>query len=109
MCPKQTCGDSSFEHETGDLPASVDDHINALEHIATILKAAVNHASKGHAYSRKDVERIADILMKAPGVNNLEDAIALSERSKRPMMLARAVTVELQRRRKKHDSSQPKV
>lgn len=109
MCHKQTGGDSNFEHETGDVPASVDDHINALEHIATVLKAAVNHAGKGHAYSRKDVERIADILMKAPGVNSLEDAIALSERSKRPMMLARAVTVELQRRKRERDSGQPKV
>lgn len=74
----------------------------SLAHILPILIEAQKAAAKSPEFSHDDIVRVADLVMNLPGVSSIEEAIGrarILEGHAQPNMFARAVSVELERRR----------
>lgn len=70
-----------------------------LHHLLPILLEAKRFLVRGNEFSKEDIDRVADMIEGLhPGGNVLEKALVYAERSG-PNMFARAVAVEIERRR----------
>jgi len=74
-----------------------------LRHLVPILLEAKRFLARGNEFSKEDIDRVADIIEGLhPGGHMLERALLYAERSG-PKMFARAVAVEIERRRNRTD------
>jgi hypothetical protein len=74
----------------------------SLASLIPILIEAQKAAEKGPEFSHEDIARVADLVRNLPGVSSIEDAIArakIFEDRAKPNMFARAILLELERRR----------
>ncbi|MGN6534872.1 MAG: hypothetical protein ACTHKQ_03965 [Mesorhizobium sp.] len=76
---------------------------DALHHLLPILLEAKRFLARGNEFSKEDVDRVADMIEGLhPRGDVLEKSLLYAERSG-PNMFARAVAVEIERRRNRRD------
>jgi hypothetical protein len=103
--PEQSSESHAVEENLGeklDLLLSLTEKDASLAPLIPILIEAQKAAEKGPKFSHEDVERVADLVRNLPGMASIDDAIARArvfEDRTKPNMFARAVLLELQRRK----------
>jgi hypothetical protein len=74
----------------------------SLAPLVPILIEAQKAVEKGPEFSHEDIARVADLVRNLPGVSSIDDAIVrakIFEDRAKPNMFARAILLELERRK----------